>query len=114
MFQGKERAQGVAHLVVFRIPINLGIVEIVECLIASRFLSIIDQRHAIERIGKDGERIAVGAILLCQRLFRLVPVLVVIGHIEHTSEGKVGRSIQQCIAKNFQTSRRIARCSVFY
>ena len=84
MFQGKECAQRVAHLIIVRSPVNLRILEIVEYLITSGLLTIINEWHAIDGIGQHRECIAVFAIFLGQRLLRLVVVLIVVGDIEHT------------------------------
>ena len=51
MLQRGEGAQGAQHLVVVGRPVDFGVGEIVERLVAARFLSVVDERHAVERAG---------------------------------------------------------------
>ena len=64
MFQCTEGAQRVLHLGVLGTPVDFGVVEIVEYLVAARLLSDVDERHSVECANKRGQRIAVIAIEL--------------------------------------------------
>ena len=71
-------------------------------MIPTDFLAIVDERHAVEGIGQYGERITVGTVFLRQRLLALVPVLVVVGHVEHTAEGYAIRCREHLVGIGFQ------------
>ena len=102
MFQGCQCSDAVKHLVIFRSPVYFGIFEIVESLIAANLLSIIDKRHTIERISQYGERITVVAVFLGQRFLVLIPVLVVVGDVEHTAERYIGGGIHHGVGISLQ------------
>ena len=104
MLQRCERADGIEHLGIRGRPIDFGVVEIVEGLIAAHLLSVIDEGHAIERVGEHGEGIAVETIFLREGLLRLVEVLVVVGDIEHTAERDIGRGVEHGVGISLERS----------
>ena len=62
MLQSIEGAHGVAHLIVGVVPVYLLVGEVVEGLVATYFLPVVDERHTIERVVEHGKQIFVVAI----------------------------------------------------
>ena len=102
MLEGRQRTDGVAHLLVLGVPVDFGVVEVVKGLVSSYLLTIVDERHTIKRIGQHRERIAVVAVLLGQRLLALVVILVMVSNVEHTTERHAGRGIEHLVGIGLQ------------
>ena len=86
MLDGSERADGVAHLGVFRIPVDFRVGKVIQDLVSASFLSVVNEWHSVERVGKHSEGVTVVAVHFEQGLAPIVEVQVVVGDIQHTPE----------------------------
>ena len=102
MFKGRQCTQCMVHLCIGEGPIDFRIMEIVQSLIATNLLTIIDQRHTPRRSYQYGQRITVFTIFLCQCFFFFVKVLVVVGQIDHTTKTDVALGSNQFVDIGFQ------------
>ena len=62
MLQSSERAHRVIHLIVPVVPVHLRVSEVVEHLLATFLLSVVEQRHTVEGESQHREGILVCSV----------------------------------------------------